>query len=326
MTVASDFLATTLATLCSSLHAAATTSEGEPRASEADVELSSAPWPPVWEGRQVDPARPTEIVTSTSQDPLPLATIGRVDSKPLTEVCVSSRSSFTSVGTHSSYASGEERPLLRGWLHGALGILVLPVALVTTTLELSLRIIPSRWTPMEILLAGKLMSCTASGVLHLYPFQGGEAVRRALMVDIVMIPVSIGVSVFPFIRTSDEALVNAAIQAVFVALTAAEVVRRSRSRNLSIEGGGFRICLILTQWMGSVCVAGLRAGFESPLWVAMLLTYLLGFLSYMKPLGRMPWHRPGWYGWHEDFHTLLLLGDLLLIVLAAHFILDHHPP
>merc|ERR1712194_694914 len=142
-------------------------------------------------------------------------------------------------------------------------------------------------------------------------------------VDIVMIPVSIGVSVLPFTRHFEEAVVIAVIQAIFVALIGIEVVRRSRCRSLSIEGGGVRVCLILTQWMGSVSMVGWRAGFESPFWIAMFLTYILAFLSYRRPLRRMPWHRLGWYGWHEDFHTLLLLGDLLLFVFATHFLLYH---
>lgn len=267
------------------------------------------------------------IETKIGQRPLSPAALDHVESKLSDETCISSRissrSSLSSVGTHSSYASGEERPLLRGWLHGIIGIFVLPAALGAVTLARSFQIVPSQWILMELLLAGKLMSYVASGVLHLYMFVDSEAVERASGVDIVMIPVSIGVSVFPFTRLLEETLMIANIQALFVAFTVIEVVRRHR-RGLPIERGGVRVCLIITQWIGSLFMIGLRAGFESPLWIAMSLTYGVAFLCYgaSGQVRRMPWHRLGRYGWHEDFHTFLFLADVWLVVLAARFLLD----
>jgi predicted membrane channel-forming protein YqfA (hemolysin III family) len=197
---------------------------------------------------------------------------------------------------------------------------VLPVALAAVALALLLQIVPSSWIAMEGLLAGKLMSCAASGVLHLFPFQESHGVRRALQVDIVMIPVSIGATGVSFTQQFDEALVMAAIQVAFVVLTVIEVVRRSLSPSQSIDGGGVRVCLVLTQWIGTVVFIGWRTGFGTPLWIAATLAYLSAFISYRRPLGRLPWHRAGWYGSHEDFHTFLLLGDMLLIGLTANFL------
>jgi hypothetical protein len=277
----------------------------------------------------LDPSQSDVIETNIGQHPLSPGIVNHAESKLSDETCsssrISGRSTLSSVGTHTSYASGDERPLLRGWLHGIIGIFVLPAALGSVTLARFFQIVPSQWILMELLLTGKLMSYAASGVLHLYMFLESEAVRRASGVDIAMIPVSIGVSLFPFTRLLEETLLIASIQAIFVALTVIEIVRR-HSQGLPIERGGVRVCLIIAQWIGSVFMIGLRAGFESPLWIAMFLTYGIAFLSYAAngQVRRMPWHRLGWYAWHEDFHTFLFLADIWLIVLAARFLLDSH--
>jgi len=346
MTIASESVASRISAPCSSLQSTASALGDQPCDPEADVELAvphpeadveldvelaeaGALCPSSRQGQEVDPSRSTAIVTKTSQNPLPPATLDHFESKLSDEICISSRissrSSLSSVGTHSFYASGEERPLLRGWLHGIIGTFVLPAALGAITLARSFQIIPSQWIMMELLLAGKLMSYAASGMLHLCMFQESEAVKRASGVDIVMIPVSIGASVLPFTQQFEETLIIANIQAMFVAFTVVEVVRR-HSQGLPIETGGVRVCLIVTQWIGSVFMIGSRTGFESPLWNAMFLSYAVAFLFYgAKAWGqgrRMPWHRHGWYGWHEDFHTFLFVADMWLITLAAHFLTD----
>merc|ERR1712187_767542 len=87
-----------------------------------------------------------------------------------------------------------------------------------------------------------------------------------------------------------------------------------------------RLCLILSQWILVEVQVGLHIGFESPIWIASFLLYSLSFVSYklgkMKTDRRMPWHRPGLYGWHEDFHNFLFAGDLLLVFTAAVFLMD----
>lgn len=324
MTVASEFVTSAaIMAPCSCLRSIATCLGGDPPALEASCKISSASCPSSWEGQEAGPSSFIAIGLQICQEPVTPATLSHAAPKLSIESCSSGRRSLTSVGTHSSYASGEERPLLRGWLHGILAIFVFPVALAAVAVALCMQAISPRWITMGLLLAGKFMSCAASGVLHLFPFQKSAAVKRALKVDLVMIPVSIGVSGFPFTQQYDEALVIAAIQAMFVVLTVIEVVRRSRIPSISIDGGGVRICLILTQFIGTISYVGFRAGFESPLWMAMSLTYLVSFISYKKPLGQMSWHRVGLCGSHEDFHTLLFLGDVLLIVLAVHFLLEN---
>merc|ERR1712228_515225 len=115
---------------------------------------------------------------------------------------------------------------------------------------------------------------------------------------------------------------------MFVALTAVAIARRppkfDSSRDVIVVGGPVRVCLIQAQWALVEIQVGMRVGFETPLWIVSFLVYFCGGWCMVfrgKPWG-MPWHRPDLYGWHEEFHTLICLGDLIVVAMAAQFLLD----
>lgn len=329
MSTASECRASEAVKECSSLHTDSTTVGDQPLDPEIEFYLPGAMTPTVETGQVYDPSA---LVVDTSH--VPPSKFDPVDPTLSSDICVSKRTSIISsrsVGSHSSYAwsEGEEqRTLLRGWLHGVLSISVFPAAIISVILAVALEFLPPRWIMMGVLLVGKLMSYAASAVLHLFPFQRSKTAKRALRVDIMMIPVAIGAPVVPFSQQLDEALATVGVHAAFFALTAIVVVLRppkfDSGRGVIVVGGGGRICLLLTQWIIAEMQVGLKVGFESPLWIASLLTYCFSFACMPcrgRPL-RLPWHRPAVYGWHEEFHTLLFLGDLLTFALAAQFLLD----
>jgi len=308
-------------TLCSSRHTDSTTVGDQPLVLETQLQLCGDMIPAFPKKQGADPSKPM-----VGSNLVPPAKVGHDDSELSSCICINKRSSsFRCVGLHSSYAwsEGEEhRPLLRGWLHGVLSISVFPVS-VAVILAVALDIMPSRWFLMGILLVGNLTSYAASAVLHLVPFQRSETAKRALKVDIMMIPVRIGVCVVPFFQHLDEALATIAVHATFVALTAVAVGRRppkfDSSKGVITVGGGARTCLIQAQWALVEIQIGIRVGFDSPLWIASLLIYFVAgwCMVFRGTSWRMPWHRPDVYGWHEDFHTFLCLGDLVLVAMAV---------
>lgn len=77
----------------------------------------------------------------------------------------------------------------------------------------------------------------------------------------------------------------------------------------------------------AVLFIGLRAGFDGA-WVAMLLLLLLATSLSLpvtkaheeEPLdARVPWHSPGWWSFHEDFHLALAASDAAWLAIALRF-------
>jgi len=75
--------------------------------------------------------------------------------------------------------------------------------------------------------------------------------------------------------------------------------------------------LILLQFLGAFCHSGFHYGYRDLLFVTFSF-YIVAFAAAIpttlahekEPMFKwFPWHRPGVYGFHEDFHLLLLLAD-----------------
>merc|ERR1712232_1404902 len=133
-----------------------------------------------------------------------------------------------------------------------------------------------------------------------------------------MIPVSIGVSPSPFILQLNEYLVSFAIHAMFVAFGSISIIHNWERA---------RLTLILIQFYFAIMQVGLHTGFTSPMWLTGVISYILGFVAFamqLQPESKwsMPWHRLDWYGWHDDFHVMLFVGDLMNAVLGARLLAD----
>jgi len=85
-----------------------------------------------------------------------------------------------------------------------------------------------------------------------------------------------------------------------------------------------RIVLIVLQFCGTMFYAGMHYGFRDLYFVAFCF-YALAFAASLpttwshekEPLCKwFPWHRPCVYGFHEDFHWLLLVADLSFMYLG----------
>jgi len=85
-----------------------------------------------------------------------------------------------------------------------------------------------------------------------------------------------------------------------------------------------RIILIVLQFLGTMFYAGMHYGYRD-LWFIAFSFYALAFGASIpttwshekEPICKwFPWHCPGVYGFHEDFHSLLLVADLSFMLLG----------
>mmetsp|Transcript_113118 Transcript_113118/g.205711 ORF Transcript_113118/g.205711 Transcript_113118/m.205711 type:complete len:334 (+) Transcript_113118:196-1197(+) len=236
-----------------------------------------------------------------------------------------SKTSIRSIGTHSSYACGVHRPRLRGSLHCVLSVLVLPPAFVIVLLMTVLQLEPAHWILLDIFLAGKFMCFFASFIYHMFPFSRQSFERIALKADLIMISVLIGVTPAPFILQLAEGLVSLAVHATFVALTAAVVSSGQYEGDRMLgRGACVRVVLLVIQFVLAELQILLHLGYESPFWWASLILCILGFSCFFlkKSKYSMAWHSPLWCGWHEDFHSIIFVADVLIFIAAVQFLSD----
>ena len=197
-------------------------------------------------------------------------------------------------------------------------------------------------------IVGKLLSCFASATYHLVDFRSAKLLRWANILDLLMVPVAVYALVSGASTGSiwgdgrHEKWMNNfyLILGVFVA-NAFGVWLEFRTDTLGDAAVRSAVVVLYFIWGEFVCY-GLAVGstpfgeaISSPdtvgttsrLWVAQVITYLVGFACgkvvddfRMREPVCFPHHCKGVWTLHEDFHMFVLLADLFSI---AIFILAH---
>ena len=90
---------------------------------------------------------------------------------------------------HTCYRDSKPRPLLRGWLHGIVSLLLVVALFVSLAYPASL-LLETRLQQVG-LIVGKLCSYGASAYYHLVDFQSPKWLRWANIIDLVMVPMAI---------------------------------------------------------------------------------------------------------------------------------------
>merc|ERR1719362_17711 len=253
---------------------------------------------------------------ATAGDDLPLKKTSQISSSVVQSV--------SSVIMRETYRNGHPRPLLRGLLHGVITLFLVPTILVLSGL-LSVEILPKDFWLLLVHLLAKFLSYGASASLHLYPFQTQYVERRVWKADLTMIPVSVWGTCSSFLPLMEEFLLLLCIALVVTTLSFACTVimgkpKSDRSRKFRKLAGISRQVILLLFFFGCSLIVGWRMHFETR-WGVSLALYLLGFFCFAgrNCFPHAPWHSR-WSGWHEDFHLLVSVGDVIMIVLAVQFI------
>lgn len=203
--------------------------------------------------------------------------------------------------TRPRYADGTPRPMMRGWLHA-----VFSVAWVT-----GCGLFVVLWQPgLYLMCMGKLVSYLASANYHLYRSKDPTREFAHLCLDYMAIPVSMWASAVPFQTSFAERIVLWMLM-VAVGGNAVVLARCDFRRNLLYA-------LFFTACISNMAYHCAKLG-RLTAWTCGLSIYWLAF--YLSPANKTarrpaPWHHPLVCGWHEDFHLVLLWGDLWFAYLA----------
>ena len=258
-----------------------------------------------------------------------MTTMARPSKKP-TEL---RRRDFPALLRRRTYSDGKPRPLLRGVLHGcvsaglALAALALPLALAAGALP------AARWWPLLGAVAGRGAGYGASAALHLVPFASAERATVALRLDLALISASIWGAVSPFARDRADWARTLAVSAAFASLNG-ELVRRQFAGHVGLNtpdgrSDAPRSLALAAQFVWTIAAIGRRQGFDAP-WAAGVALYLAAFAlsaevtvaHEREPMSpRVPWHRAGRNGFHEDFHALLFAADAIYTAMGVRFLL-----
>ena len=235
---------------------------------------------------------------------------------------------FGVVECQGRYADGKPKPRFRGALHAVVsGLLVL--ALIALVALVHLRVLERRRWLLGCFFLGKLASYGASAALHLGVFRDLPSLTRALRLDLLAIPVSIGANNLPLARSPTEfgALCGAAL--CFYVVNASCVERQlCRARGLANPDDRSdtpRSVVLSLHCLFSYWHIRLRRGTDALFYANVVLVVLTLALSVpvsaahaQEPLDeRLPWHRRRVWGFHEDMHVVLLVGDLTMFAMVA---------
>jgi len=221
------------------------------------------------------------------------------------------------------YYDGKPRPICRGLLHGIVFFVIASVALPVFMLGIYHGAFSQKYWKLVLFLGGKGFSYGCSAVLHLFPFQSAWRLTSALKWDLAAIPISVWASSILLFGGRYDFLTVLIVGAGIVAANGILVYMQFRGHDTGLktpEGRSDtpRIILIVLQFLGSMFYAGMHYGYRD-LWFVAVIFYALAFAASIpttwshekEPSSKwVPWHRPGVYGFHEDFHWLLLVADV----------------
>ena len=224
-----------------------------------------------------------------------------------------SRHPWWRLGVHKKYHDGNISPACRGWIHALSAAMALPL-LGWWTAEPA---VPRSLVAMLVL---KVLVYAASAAFHLVAWKLPQQERRALIVDVSLIPLGILGGVLPF---SDEGGLGFATDfALGAALTLLNVVfvafQFRHGPSFQPGDSGPRSLVLVGYWLYNEVVAGRVLGFDNWLWQLTPVLYLTAFAcangvdahraKVAEPVV-LPHHRKGVWSLHEDFHLMLLIAD-----------------
>lgn len=211
----------------------------------------------------------------------------------------------------TSYSDGTQRPLLRGCLHALVSFSLFVWLLYLLLYQsASLQI-------FVIYVFSKFLSYISSALYHLLPVYTPTRELILLKLDTVFISVAIWSPINLFVTSLLEWQIMFILMLCITALNA-YIVHIQFTENKSHKP---RIILLMMFSSSQMIIIGWHVNFSIIWWIGTLL-YLSSFclappMNHYIPNHLTPyWHKTGVYGWHEDFHLLLLIADVTYLSLS----------
>lgn len=224
------------------------------------------------------------------------------------DVDPSFRARVRGVAALPRYIDGSPKTLLRGVLHAAISVLAVVSMLVGVGGPLRVATVTTSFHVM------KLSSHVVSATLHLAPFRTIRQMRFVARLDAVLIHLSIiGSSAISVAKTRAASLIPGTLHGGIVALASCNALAYAVFPALYSRCLVVRIALCVLHSALAIVEIGAICG-ATPLLMVTGACYLLGTLCYvaascvqMERARR--WQR--YWGFHEDFHLLIFVGDVL---------------
>lgn len=166
----------------------------------------------------------------------------------------------------------------------------------------------------------KLFSYGSSSFLHRFPFKNKKLFELSLMNDLIAVSISIYGSNFIFIYNLQDFKTYQNNNIFFILIAIICVIKDNKS--LFSKWDILRMFVTICHSMYVFLVIGNLVNYNI-LWKIICISYNLSFLIYgLKQIKIKPmyWHNKYIYGYHEDFHLILVLSDFLLIILGIKYL------
>lgn len=210
------------------------------------------------------------------------------------------------------YSDGTRRPVMRGFLHALVSTSLLTVLLLVLTRVLSA---PS-WL-LSLYFTGKLVSHLSSAAYHLYQNFSHDNELKLLKLDTLMITVAMWAPTNLFVTTLSEWR-TLFLFMICATVCNAYIIHLEFDRDYSPF---YRVALLLLFGPSQMIVIGWHVDYSATWWLGTFL-YLTSScaappMNHYIPSWFTPWHHwKGVWSFHEDFHLLLFLADLIYFGMA----------
>ena len=214
----------------------------------------------------------------------------------------------------TKYETGEWRPVMRGWLH-------LAVCPLWYAVWVSTYLFWRQTQGVRVMLSMKVWSYFFSAMFHCLDTRGWDGMHDFLFsADVVFIAGSIIAPSIPIAELEGELFMNVVgMIAVMVGVAYTFDPQECSHRfTWDLLGILYTTTILSIGWSMSFPVG----------WFVATFFYTVGFLlpdacplwdgRYVRP--RFPWHLPGAWGYHEDFHACIVVADTVLCALVIWFV------
>jgi hypothetical protein len=166
----------------------------------------------------------------------------------------------------------------------------------------------------------KLCSYSSSSLLHKYPFKNKKLMEMALRLDLIAISISVYGTCFIFIYNLQEFKNYQNYNLYFILITVLCVFKDNKSILSKLDK--LRMFFMMCHSNYVFYIVG-KLVYYNILWKLSYISYIVSFSIYgLKQIKYKPmyWHKPLIYGYHEDFHLILLLADFISFILGIKYL------
>ena len=166
----------------------------------------------------------------------------------------------------------------------------------------------------------KLFSYSSSSLLHKYPFKNKNLMEMALGIDLIAVSISVYGTCFIFIYNLQEFKTYQKYNLYFILITVLCVFKDNKS--ILSKWDKLRMFFMMCHSNYVFYIVG-KLVYYNILWKLSCISYIVSFSIYgLKQIKYKPmyWHKPLLYGYHEDFHLILLLADFISFILGIKYL------